>query len=117
VIGNVLEGRWYYEKMRRLNTAFHADWTGCSSCFAQKICDLCYEKLNGEAGQWVAGRSKFCEFNPERHRVIFRLMLRVMRNNPRLWTWLEKSLEEHAAASLGPGEQFSSTSLYKGQTA
>jgi uncharacterized protein len=115
VIGNVLEGRWYYEKMQRLNTVFHEDWTGCSSCFVQKICDLCYEKLNGEAGQWVAGRSNFCEFNRERHRVIFRLMLRVMRNNPKLWNWLEEWLDERATAPPGPEDQFSSASMYREQ--
>lgn len=112
VIGNVLQGRWDYEKIRQLNTVFHEDWSGCSSCFVQKACDLCYEKLNGEEGEWVAGRSKFCEFNRERHRVVFRYMLRVMRNNPGLWNWLEASLERHAAEEQDGQEQFASTSLY-----
>ena len=116
VIGNVNEGRWYYEKMMELNTRFHADWAGCSSCFVQKMCELCYEKLNGEEGKWVAGRSKFCEFNRQRYRVIFDYMLRTMENNPALWEDLERIIKEkialQAAESQTDADQYGSRNLF-----
>lgn len=119
VIGNVNEGRWYYEKMRDLNTVFHRDWAGCSSCFVQKICDLCYEKLNGEEGQFVAGRAKFCAFNRSKTRVIFEYMLRVTENNPALWEYLNSVLMDQSErkAQVRPEEnserdgQFASRNL------
>ncbi|HKQ52898.1 MAG TPA: radical SAM protein [Pyrinomonadaceae bacterium] len=118
VIGNVNEGEWYYEKMRELNTRFHRDWSGCSSCFVQKMCDLCYEKINGEEGEWVAGRSKFCEFNRERYRTTFDYMLRTVENNPALWQELERiireRLESQAAQSESDADQFGSRSLFSG---
>lgn len=90
VIGNVNEGRWYFDKMKDLNSVFHNDWAGCSSCFLQKVCDLCYAKIDGEAGEFVAGRSKFCAFNRARYQVIFDTMLRVTTKNPELWQYLDK---------------------------
>jgi sulfatase maturation enzyme AslB (radical SAM superfamily) len=94
VIGNVVEDEWYFDKIRGLNTLFHQDWSGCSSCFLQKSCDLCYEKLNGDEGLWVSGRSRFCEFNRARHRVLFETMLRITERNPALWEEFESSLRE-----------------------
>ena len=96
VIGNVNEGRWYFDKMRQLNTSFHEDWAGCSSCYLQKICDLCYEKLNGEPGEFATGRSRFCEFNREKHRVIFDNMLRVAERNPALWLSVDDIVRQRA---------------------
>ena len=113
VIGNVMEGQWYFDKIRALNTTFHDDWEGCRSCFLQKVCDVCYEKLNGEDGQWVAGRAKFCEFNRERHRVIFRYMLNVMTNNPRMWEWFEDSLAASAAPADRESQPLGSSSLFE----
>ncbi|HET9225283.1 MAG TPA: hypothetical protein VFR31_01335, partial [Thermoanaerobaculia bacterium] len=98
VIGNVVEGEWYFDKIRSLNTLFHRDWSGCSSCFLQKACDLCYEKLNGEEGLWASGRSRFCEFNRERHRVIFGAMLRIAERNPALWEEFESVVSERAGS-------------------
>ena len=115
VIGNVLEGRWHYEKMKELNTVFHRDWAGCSSCFVQKICELCYEKLNGEDGRWVAGRAKFCNFNRESHRRIFATMLRVIENNPPLWKSLEDQISDALEARSPAGDAsigYASQSLY-----
>jgi uncharacterized protein len=97
VIGNVIEDAWYFDKIRGLNTMFHHDWSGCSSCFLQKSCDLCYEKLNGDEGTWVSGRSRFCEFNRARHRVLFETMLRVTERNPALWDEFESALRERLA--------------------
>lgn len=94
VIGNVVEDEWYFDKIRGLNTLFHQDWSGCSSCFLQKSCDLCYEKLNGEEGLWVSGRSRFCEFNRARHRALFETMLRITERNPALWEEFEAALRE-----------------------
>jgi uncharacterized protein len=104
VIGNVNEGHWYYEKMKDLNTAFHRDWPGCKACYLQKFCDLCYEKLDGEDGSFYAGRSNYCEFNRARFRFIFDVMLRVCERNPKLWAYLDRSVEndlrEQAALNL-----------------
>jgi uncharacterized protein len=97
VIGNVIEDAWYFDKIRGLNTMFHHDWSGCSSCFLQKSCDLCYEKLNGDEGTWVSGRSRFCKFNRARHRVLFETMLRVTERNPALWDEFESALRERLA--------------------
>jgi uncharacterized protein len=114
VVGNVKEGNWYFDKMTELNRTFHYDWAGCSSCFLQKICDLCYEKLDGEEGEWVAGRARFCEFNRARHRVIFETMLRVTENNPALWDDLDRMIDNSTAGT--PGEQqYGSQSLYSEQ--
>lgn len=85
VIGNVIRGEWYHDRIHRLNTRLHEKWAGCRSCFVQKFCDLCYEKLDSREDRWDASRDAFCEFNRERHRVIFGYMLRVMDNNPQLW--------------------------------
>ena len=109
VIGNVKDD-WYYDKITDLNRTFHFDWAGCSSCFLQKVCDLCYEKLDGMEGQWVAGRAKFCQFNRARHRIIFDYMLRVLENNPALWDDLNRKLETRSEV---PAErQYGSQSLY-----
>jgi len=93
VIGNVIEGQWYFQKIKQLNTLFLRDWHGCSPCFVQKFCDLCYEKLDGEAGRWARGRTKFCEFNRQRYRVIFQYMLGVLENNPSLWAHVDRLVE------------------------
>jgi uncharacterized protein len=111
VIGNVNEGRWYYEKMRNLNTVLHRDWAGCASCFVQKMCDLCYEKMDGEEGQFVAARSKFCHFNRARHRLIFQYMLRVMENNPKLWQYLEEVITDQISQQSEPSSPEQSKSL------
>jgi uncharacterized protein len=92
VIGNVVEGRFYFDKIRDLNARFHEDWAGCSSCFVQRLCDMCYEKLDGEPGRWASSRAAFCAFNRERHRRIFECMLQVMENNPSLWDDLSRVL-------------------------
>lgn len=94
VIGNVNEGRWYYDKIKDLNTMLHRDWAGCSSCYIQKICDLCYEKLSGEEGEFVAGRIKFCEFNRAKYQIIFNYMLQVCEKNPDLWQYLDHIIKE-----------------------
>jgi uncharacterized protein len=116
VIGNVVQGEWYFEKMKELNTRFHQDWSGCSSCFVQKMCDLCYEKMNGEEGQWVAGRNKFCEFQRQRYRVAFNYMLRVTEENPALWQDMERMISERLASESSEriidAEQFGSRSLF-----
>jgi uncharacterized protein len=119
VIGNVLGGEWYFDKIKQLNTLFHEDWAGCSSCFVQKFCDLCYEKLNGEAGAWVSGRTRFCEFNRERYRTVFQYMLRVLENNPSLWTHLDTVIEakfkEQAENSDEEPARFASRSLFSNE--
>lgn len=116
VIGNVLQGEWFYDKIRELNSRFHADWSGCSSCFVQKMCDLCYEKMDGTAGQWVAGRTKFCEFQRQRYRVTFDYMLRLAEQNPALWQDLERLIRERLASesseSQSDSDQFGSRSLF-----
>jgi len=105
VIGNVNEGRWYFDKIKQLNSTFHEDWAGCSSCYIQKICDLCYEKLSGEREDFAAGRSRFCAFNRERHRVIFDCMLRVVERNPALWNYIENAVQQKATQARDAAER------------
>ena len=116
VIGNVLEGRWYFEKIQQLNALFHHDWAGCSSCFVQRFCELCYEKLNGEVGQWASGRRKFCDFNRQRYRTIFHYMLRVLEENPALWKHVDHvidlKLQRERASAGDDAARYSSRSLY-----
>ncbi len=114
VIGNVREGDWFMDKIHEMNRTFHHDWSGCQSCYVQKMCDLCYEKLDGQGGQWVAGRSRFCQFNRQRFRTIFETMLRVAEENPALWKDLEAQLRFAATnpAARGEDASFESTSLY-----
>ena len=94
VIGNVNEGVWYYEKMKDLNTILHLDWTGCTSCYLQKVCDLCFEKLNGDKGRFAAGISNFCEFNCAKYQVIFDYMLQVTEKNPELWQYIDSVIKD-----------------------
>lgn len=122
VIGNVNEGRWYFDKIKELNSSFHADWAGCSSCYLQKICELCYEKLNGDPTEFAAGRNRFCEFNREKHRVIFDGMLRVTERNPDLWrSFDDLILQKTSTKSVAADEtattaatQYASTDLVSG---
>ena len=102
VIGNVNEGQWYYEKMKELNTAFHRDWPGCKSCYLQKVCDLCYEKLDGQDGSFYSGRNNYCQFNRARFRFIFQAMLSVCERNPKLWNYLERTVEQSLGKSSTP---------------
>jgi uncharacterized protein len=105
VIGNVNEGKWYYEKIRNLNTTFHRDWAGCSSCYLQKMCDLCYEKVNGVEGRYASGRRKFCDFNRAKHRTIFEYMLQVAENNPKLWEYLENLINAEVHRNCEESEE------------
>lgn len=99
VIGNVLQNEWYFKKIKQLSHMLHDEWESCSGCFLQKICELCYEKLDGGEGEWVTGRSRFCEFNRKRYRKIFGYMLRLMENNPALWDDLQDRIIEKARSS------------------
>lgn len=94
VIGNVHGGEWYYDKIEALNDRLQEGSQECSSCFLQKICTLCFEKLDGEPGRWLEGRRNFCRFNRERYRFIFGVMLKVLERSPELWKFLESVIAE-----------------------
>lgn len=97
VIGNVNEGRWHFDKIHALNRRLH-QWGDCSSCFAQRFCDLCYEKLDGAPGELNTSRLSFCDFTRQRYRLIFDYMLRVLDRNPLLWNEIDRLIDEKADA-------------------
>jgi radical SAM protein with 4Fe4S-binding SPASM domain len=84
VIGNVNEGGWDFEKIDELNRWLH-DCERCSTCFARRFCDLCFEKLEGDSEALDESRARYCRFARRMFRAIFQLMLEVMDRSPRLW--------------------------------
>jgi uncharacterized protein len=92
VIGNVNEGRWYFDRVRQHQQELTRPWS-CSSCLVQRFCELCAEKLGGE-GDPAQVRGRFCAFNRQQYRVIFQTMLQVLEHNPDLWQDLDRILTE-----------------------
>jgi len=84
VIGNVNDGRWDFARIQDLDQWLHGH-DECSSCFAQRFCDLCFEKLKGEPEELGVSRTRYCEFMRCSLRKIFHCMLQVMDKNPNLW--------------------------------
>lgn len=96
VIGNVNTGIWDIAAIDRLSEWLHR-FDGCSSCFAQRFCDLCFEKLDGEWELLDASRTRYCQFMRHSLRVIFQNMLGVMDNNPRLWEEVVRYINQRVA--------------------
>ena len=86
VIGDVMSGKWDFDRIWTLHNRLHNEWTACSSCFAARFCDLCYEKLDGDDDKWAQSRARFCEFTRQKYHIIFGYMLKVLDRNPELWT-------------------------------
>jgi uncharacterized protein len=84
VIGNVKEGGWDFEAIQRFDAIRHAPRNECSGCFAQKLCDLCYERL--DPADLDGSLKRFCSFTRHRYRIVFDTMLRVVEKNPDLWS-------------------------------
>ncbi len=97
VIGNVIQAEWYFGKIQQLNNILHNNWDSCGQCFLQKICELCYEKLDGREGELEISRGLFCEFNRKRYRIIISYMLRFMENNPVIWDDLQDRISKKCA--------------------
>jgi radical SAM protein with 4Fe4S-binding SPASM domain len=96
VIGNVNRGSWDFENIDRLSTWLHG-FDKCSSCFGQRFCDLCFEKLYGEEELLQASRERFCQYNRHFLRIVFQTMLEVMDNNPRLWDGVADYINQRVA--------------------
>lgn len=94
VVGNVTEGRWNFDRIWELHSLLHEEWPECESCLAQRFCDLCYEKLDGERGSWAEARARYCQFTRQKYHVVFEYMLRILDRNPELWTDLGRWVEE-----------------------
>jgi uncharacterized protein len=88
-IGDVHKGDWDYNTIEALNTKLH-DWEGCSGCFAQRMCDLCHEKLDAE--NYIESRFAYCEFTRNRYRMIYSDMLTVLNHNPMLWNAVDQMI-------------------------
>jgi radical SAM protein with 4Fe4S-binding SPASM domain len=84
VIGNVNSGEFDLEQVYDLERWLHHH-KKCSSCFLQRFCDLCYEKLDGDPSKLAYSRERYCDFMQQSLRVIFHRMLEVMDKNPDLW--------------------------------
>ena len=106
VIGNVNEGGWDFDTIWEIYRGLHRDWPECASCFVQRFCDLCFEKLDG--GGVAASRRSFCDFTRKKYRIVFDTMLRVLEQNPALWgdfraivsRNIKERIEEFRAGSL-----------------
>lgn len=94
VIGNVNEGRWYFDRMAEMNDRLHRDWPACSECFVGRFCRLCWQKVSGEGAAWRSARIRFCSFTRKYYREIFGVMLRVLVRNPLLWEDLHRAVRE-----------------------
>lgn len=101
VIGNVIEGEWYFDRIESLNSWFHESWTDCKSCFVQRFCDLCYEKMPGDSTDLKGGRRKFCDFNRAKHRAMFSHMLEVTENNDSLRQNMTQIVADKVAQRIG----------------
>jgi hypothetical protein len=55
--------------------------------------------------KFAAGRSRFCAFNRERHRVIFDSMLRVAERNPALWSYIDNVVRQKATEARNAAER------------
>jgi radical SAM protein with 4Fe4S-binding SPASM domain len=102
VIGNVNRGRWDFDKIMEYHDLLVGDWPQCPTCFVQRFCDLCYEKMPGETGGWREARAKFCEFNRTQYRIIIDYMLRILERNPKLWEEFEADVKKTVASASGP---------------
>jgi uncharacterized protein len=92
VIGDVNEGRWYFDRIRKYDQRVHS-WGPCSGCFAQRFCDLCPEKIDGTEENYIESRSRFCEFQRENYRAIFSYALALCEANPGLWDEVDRLIE------------------------
>ncbi|MBI4508918.1 MAG: radical SAM protein [Deltaproteobacteria bacterium] len=107
VIGNVNEGTWYFDRIKDLNARLH-DSPSCGSCFVQRFCSQCHEKLNGS--NLAESKRSFCEFTRHYFRTIFNTMLRVLERNPELWNELDRMLEKAVAPATSTGLENQSAS-------
>lgn len=92
-IGNVNEGRWHFDRIRELKQLLMRHGRGCSGCFAQRFCNLCYEKIDGECGALDASLQSYCEFTRQHYRAVFSCMLGVLEQNPGLWSEAERLID------------------------
>ena len=105
VIGDVNEGRWDLETIWGIYTNLNDDWPDCGSCFVQRFCDLCFEKLDRK--DITGSRRDFCTFTRKKYRIIFDTMLRVLDRNPDLWDDFRASVTSGIKAKIDealPGE-------------
>jgi radical SAM protein with 4Fe4S-binding SPASM domain len=92
VIGDVNEGRWYFDRIRQYDQRVHS-WRPCSGCFAQRFCDLCPEKIDGTEERYIESRSRFCQFQRANYRAIFSYALALCEANPGLWDEVDRLIE------------------------
>ena len=88
VIGNVNEGKWDFDRIWELYSRLYDGGSECASCFVQKFCELCFEKLDG--GDWDHSRRQFCDFTRRQYTLCFSVFLQVLERNPRLWRDLDR---------------------------
>ncbi len=87
IIGNVIEGRWDFDRIWDLYSRLYRGASECSSCFVQRFCELCFEKLDG--GDWDRSRGQFCDFTRRQYALSFSFFLRILERNPQIWQDLE----------------------------
>jgi uncharacterized protein len=92
VIGDVNEGRWYFDKIRTYDQRIH-NWSQCSGCFVQRFCNLCPEKIDGTEGRYRESRSRFCQFQRKSYRSIFLYALGLCEANPGFWDEVDRLIE------------------------
>jgi radical SAM protein with 4Fe4S-binding SPASM domain len=92
VIGDVNEGRWHFDKIRKYDKQIH-NWNRCSDCFAQRFCDLCPEKIDGKEERYAQSRNHFCEFQRKNYRAIFSYALGLCEANPGFWNEVDRLIE------------------------
>jgi uncharacterized protein len=93
IIGNVIEDTWYWDKI----AAYHKirySLDNCQTCFVQRFCNLCYEKLNDREESLDIKVQNFCQFTHHFFRTIFNYMLKILQRNPKLWNELQAMAEE-----------------------
>lgn len=99
VIGNVHENTWYFDKIESYHRERY-DRVACKSCYIQRFCELCYEKMNADEEKGQEKLNHFCNFQRRYFQVIFDYMLRIMKNNPLLWDELNQIAEESKSSFL-----------------
>ncbi|NIM13212.1 MAG: radical SAM protein [Candidatus Aminicenantes bacterium] len=92
IIGDVNEGRWYFDKIRKYDQRIHR-WSSCSGCFVQRFCDLCPEKIDGAEVSYTKSRSRFCQFQRKNYRTVFSYALGLCEANPGFWNEVDRLIE------------------------
>lgn len=94
IIGNVLENKYYYDKIEEFHTKRYSRSNACKTCFVQRFCQLCYSRISEKNDRLSASLQNYCQFTREFYRTVFQYMLEIMENNPGLWDELQEMAEK-----------------------